>query len=670
MVASSGGLPVLQGRVVAFDVETNGSKPHLGHRIFCWAYKTDAGERGFMRKTPESIEWLRRLFMDKSKVVVMHNMKFELKMLSAEGINVLDLIDSGALCEDTLILSKVLNSVEKSHDLRTCAKRYLGLKTDDKDEIKLWLKPHNTTARVRARGRKLNFTDVPSDVLMKRVLWDVDATLDLYFHLRPRVIHTCPKLYETERQLVYVCADMEMTGVLLDLTRARELQAEAQGMVDRILEDLRFLVGSIDVPRKQKGQEVIEHIDEFNPGSNAQLEAAFRKLGIELKYKTKPKKDKRTGLMKGGGSWAFDEYAMIRYVSDPLVRIIRDSGEDGWRAQKFYDEVNRTIAEHDLSRRELLPPLVLKYREQSKMISTYYSAFIREAVNRYVGPDGREYGILHCKFNQSEAMTGRFSSSEPNLQNIPRILGPRECFVPRKGRLNWHIDFSQVEMRMFVHFAQDKHMAAEIDRDIHLYVATRIYNKPREQVSKEQRKRAKSTGFGILYGSGAETQAETLTKKGLPTSVMEAKSIVAAFHREFPSVKRLTNSLKAELARRGYIENPFGRRYYIPTKFGYKALNYKCQGTPADLIKASMVKIWRWLRQSGLRAKMLMQVHDELVIEACPADSIEVVNGCVSRMENRTDYFVPITVEVEVTKYSWSQKLDPADLGYDFSRAA
>lgn len=654
------------GSVVAFDVETDGTKAHKGHRIFCWAYLTDKGEYGYMRKTPENIAWLKRLFADPTKTIVCHNAKFELTMLLAEGIDVFALLDHGARVEDTLVQSKVINSTEQNHDLKLCSKRHLGRNTDDKDEIVLWLKQRNTKKLVRERGRKLNFIDVPDDIVKRRVLWDVESTLGLYLFFRPRIAQTCQQLYETERRLIYVCLDMETHGVRVDITRARELKAEALHHLKRISDELQDVL-PIEVERERKGEKIIEVVDDFfNPNSVAQLAGAFRKLGIELKYKTKPKRNKKTGQMKGGGNWSFDEYAMIRYVSKPLVSIIRDSGEEGWPGDRFYAEVHKAVAEHKLDKSELLPPLVLKYRELSKMVSTYYDALIEDCVDVEIAPNGREYGILHCKFNQSEAMTGRFSSSEPNLQNMPRILGPRECFVTRRGRHNWHLDYSQVEMRMFAHFAKDEDMAKAIDDDIHLYIATRIYKKPRDQVTKEQRKRAKGTGFGILYGSGAETQAETLTQKGLPTTKLEAAVTVAAVHREFPSIRRLTNELKVRLIRDGYIANPFGRRYYIPTKFGYKALNYLCQGTPADLMKAAMVKIWDWLRAKGYwpRVKITMTIHDELTIECPPALAEEVIPHIIAMMEDRTSYFVPVTVDAEVVTKQWSKKLDPEEAGF------
>ena len=293
------------------------------------------------------------------------------------------------------------------------------------------------------------------------------------------------------------------------------------------------------------------------------------------------------------------------------------------------------------------------------MISTYYSHLIDDCVDVKVTPTGREIGVLHCKFNPSEAMTGRFSVSQPSLQNWPRLLGPRQCVIVRKGRRNWHSDYQQVEMKMFVHFAKDKIMAKAISEDIHLTVAAKIYELPKKKVSSEQRKRAKGTNFGIIYGAGAKKIAETLTRKGLPTSEFEGKTLVAGYHRQFPSVRKTTQSLSISLHRYGYITNPFGRRYHIPSSLGYKSLNYMCQGTSADLMKAAMVKIWLWLRKHKLRSKMIMTIHDEIVLEVVRAEEKLVVPKMKELMEDLRSFFVPITVDFKVVSKRWSQKEKP-----------
>src|SRR5690606_38904410 len=479
----------LKGRVIALDIETTGLDAFHGDRAFCWGHFSSKGEYGYMRVTPENLAWLQSLFDDPSLTLVFHNAKFDLEMLYwSHGI---DIFNSKAKVECTLILHKVLFSTALSHSLEYIGPKYTGRSEVDKVEITQWLKERNTKRLIRERGgKKLGFDDAPDDLVRRRVLWDVETTILLYGFLRPKVSNVCPDLYETERQLMYVCVDMECRGVVVDLTKARELKEKALGELKRIKRMLNEMVLPLAYVKDRKDRKTGEKVpteivieDDFNPNSPDQLPAAFRKLGIELKYKSKPKKkkNKKTGRveMMGGGNWSFDEYSMVRYVSKQLAAVIRESGEDGWPAHKFIDEVIRIVKAEKLKERELLPPLVLQYRQLSKMVSTYYDTFLEKAVDRWTAPSGREYGVLHCRFNQSAADTGRFSSSDPNLQNQPRLLGPRECFVPRRGRWNWHLDYSQVEMRFFCHFAEDKGMAKAIDDDVHLYVATKIYKKPK-----------------------------------------------------------------------------------------------------------------------------------------------------------------------------------------------
>jgi hypothetical protein len=156
------------------------------------------------------------------------------------------------------------------------------------------------------------------------------------------------------------------------------LRAQSRVGIIRVQRDLNELVCPLDIRRKKKDKFIDEVIECFNAGSPIQKVAAFQKLGFKLKYKTKPKKDKNTGKLKGGGNWSFDEYAMVRYVSKPLAAIIRDSGEEGWSLERFYNAVLGVIDKHCLDRRELLPPLMLKMGELSKMVTTYYDHLIND----------------------------------------------------------------------------------------------------------------------------------------------------------------------------------------------------------------------------------------------------------------------------------------------------
>jgi DNA polymerase I-like protein with 3'-5' exonuclease and polymerase domains len=658
-----------------------------------------------MRKSPKALAWVKRLFADPTKKIVFQNAKFDLKMFTFEGV---DIFGMKAEAHCTLILAKMFNGMMNSYKLIDLGRRFLNRSTREKTEITDWIKA-NTRMFQKLYGRKPGFDDAPVELVKQRAIWDVQTTLMLYYWFKPRVNQSCPELYETERQLMFVVVDMENTGIAVDITRAKLLRAKARAAAKAIQREIDRLICPltirsvhclgrftdkhgknkkckrkvVGVVLKADGDKTPHHcpkcggikfevheevLETLNTNSAAiQVPAAFEKMGYELKFKTKPKKGKKGGKSTGGGRWCFDEYAMLRYVSPKLAKVIRESGEEGWPYEKWHDSLMAEWNSFDLPDRDLLPPLILKLNELTKLCSTYYDHLIEQCVDVRREPNGREVGVLHAKFNQSEAMTGRFSSSSPNMQNMPRILGPRECFIPRRGRHNWHIDYEQVEMKFFVHFAEDKFMAKAIEGDIHLAVAAQIYDVRIELVTKEQRKRAKGVNFGIIYGSGPATMAEAMTKKGLITSVSEAATIVANYHRKFPSVRRATTKFKIELNRNGFVRNPFGRRYHIDKKKGYKSLNYMCQGTSADLMKAAMVRVWKWLREEGYKTRLILQVHDELGFEVPPSEAEEVIPKLMALMEDRTSFFIPITVDAEVVTERWSKKYKPQEAGYQWN---
>ena len=659
--------PAIDGRYISLDIETDGLNPYRGHRAFCFAWSTEQGEFGWTYKTRAALKWLKSLTERKDKEFVFHNGKFDIKMLGFDGI---EFPRERTHC--TLILSKLVNSLLPSHDLRSLAIRFAGADPFDKDTIEQWV----AEEKRRTRRTDITFKDAPRELVSSRNLWDAQQTTKLFALFKRQVDATCPELYRTEQRLMFECIDIENYGVMVDLTKVKQLRAKSIEGITKLQANLNRLVCPLTIvkqkTRRRKGvkyKEAIEiKLDSFNANSPIEMEAAFNAAGIELRFKTKPKKN-RQGEMRGGGRWSFDEYAMIQYVSPPLQSVIRRSGEEGWLFGKFYHEVKKAIRENKLSEFEMLPPFILKLRELQKMVSTYYDNLIADAVDVQIEPNGREVGIIHCKFNQAEAKTGRFSSSEPNLQNMPRLLGPRQCFVPRRGRVNWHFDYSQVEMKFFGHFAKDPKMAQAIKDDIHRHTASVINKIPKDQVTSEQRKRAKKVNFGPLYGSGADTLAEALTKDGFPTQGYEARKWLIAYHAEFPSVRRTTNGFKADLSRKGYVENPFGRRYHIPVKFAYKALNYMCQGTSADLMKRAMVDICHWLRENGLKSRLILTVHDELVIEMPRSEQRIVVSAVIRLMEELRRFYLPIEVDAEVVTKRWSEKVEPKDVGIDWDEA-
>lgn len=581
-------------------------------------------------------------------------------MMLVEGV---DIFRAKAQLHCTLILSRLVN-VQGDHDLGSLAMRYLGRTDEEKTAVDDWLKM-NKRWFIKENGREPNFQDVPIEIVKARCMYDSETTLLLYHRLKPIVDRTCPELYQTERDIMLVTVDMESRGHLIDLDMTNKLRAECSRFSRILKTKMQQIVGPIKAIYKKKGQEYEFEIpaNEINPKSPKHMVGIFNKLGIELKYKTEPKKKGKTGQKTGGGNWSFNEASMMKYIDPRLSEIARDSSEEGWRPGKFYAGLLATTAEQELTRGAMVPLMVLKINELEKLVNTYYDYILENVVDIHLDPRGMNVGTLHCRLNPMGADSGRYSSSEPNLQNIPRILGPRECFIPRFGYFHLHPDYDQVEMKIFVHLSEDEGMRAAVEKDIHMYAATKVYQLPEEQITKEKRKRAKSIGFGILYGARPKRIGITMSEKGLPTTATEAMVLFGAYHREFPSIRRVTQEFELKLAADGFCANAFGRRYHMSKKVAYKMLNYMCQGTSADIMKIALVVVWKWLRANNLRSRLILTIHDEIVIECPIVEASYVASNLKELMEFRDEFFVPITVSVDVVKRRWSIKQSVEEAG-------
>jgi DNA polymerase-1 len=294
---------------------------------------------------------------------------------------------------------------------------------------------------------------------------------------------------------------------------------------------------------------------------------------------------------------------------------------------------------------------LLEYRELQKLRSTYVDT-LPTKVNRHTGR-------IHTSFNQVGAATGRLSSVEPNLQNIPvrtpRGEAIRRGFVPAPGWKFVVADYSQIELRLMAHLSEDDAFlsAFQAGDDIHLQTAAIIFGVPVAEVTPEMRARAKTINFATIYGQGAFALS-----RSLGISQEDAKAFIAEYFRRFAGVRAFLDRQVALARERGYVETLFGRRRYIPEvrdrnfnmrAFGERqAQNAPLQGSAADLIKLAMVRLHRALRADGFGARLLLQVHDELVLEA-PLEEVERVSELVRRyMEGAAQLKVPLLVEVGV----------------------
>ena len=293
---------------------------------------------------------------------------------------------------------------------------------------------------------------------------------------------------------------------------------------------------------------------------------------------------------------------------------------------------------------------ILESRELKKLVTTYIAA-----LPGYIDADGK----IHTTYNQTVTATGRLSSSNPNLQNLPirseRGRFIREAVIPDDGCLFLSADYSQIELRLMAHFSQDEHMLAAFrsGQDIHAATAARIYGLPIEQITKDQRRKAKTANFGIIYGISAFGLAQQLD-----CSRTEAKQLIDDYFAAFPRVISYIESQRELARQRGYAETLFGRKRYLPDIHSQNAtvrsfaernaVNAPIQGTAADIIKMAMVSIHRRLKEEGLKAQMIMQVHDELNFNV-PVNEVDRVREIVvNEMQNAVHLSIPLIAECGV----------------------
>lgn len=298
--------------------------------------------------------------------------------------------------------------------------------------------------------------------------------------------------------------------------------------------------------------------------------------------------------------------------------------------------------------------MILDYRQLTKLNSTY-----ADGLAAYIGPDQR----IHGTFNQTITATGRISSTEPNLQNIPvRVeLGReiRKVFVPKEGCVFVDADYSQIELRVLAHMSGDQRLinAYRQAEDIHAITASQVFHVPLEQVTSLQRRNAKAVNFGIVYGISSFGLSE-----GLSITRKEASEYISKYFETYPEVKAFLDGLVTEAKEQGYAVSMFGRRRPIPElkssnfmqrSFGERvAMNSPIQGTAADIIKIAMVRVDRALKKQGLKSRIVLQVHDELLIEAYQDELDQVKMLLVEEMKHAADLEVPLEVDANVGS-SW-----------------
>ena len=419
---------------------------------------------------------------------------------------------------------------------------------------------------------------------------DAGRLADLFARMKAEITaRDEDRLYnDIEFPLAQVLADMTRTGVLVDRQGIEQFGEKLRQELAQVLDRIHMETGS----------------DSFNPNSPKQLgEMLFDTMGLPHGKKTQR-------------GWSTDAETLESLRDYPLV-------ED-----------------------------VLEYRAYQKLNSTYV-----EGLLKVIGEDGR----IHSTFNQTEARTGRLSSDNPNLQNIPirTELGSqlRAYFIAKPGCVLVDADYSQIELRILAHITGDEHMQQAFlnGEDIHRSTAAKIYGIPQSEVTPRLRSSAKAINFGIMYGKGAYSLS-----KDIGVTVKEADAFLKNYLDAFPKVSGYMDKTIADAKKRGYVSTLFGRRRALPelasSNFNVRssgermARNTPIQGTAADVIKLAMVRVWKRLRAEKLDSRLILTVHDELIVEAPEAEAEYAARILREEMEGCVAYAVPLSTDVHAGK--------------------
>ncbi len=438
------------------------------------------------------------------------------------------------------------------------------------------------------------------------------------------------EFYETEGDYVNACAVMEALSVKL----SAEVNENNQG---NLLKDIELPLARVLASMEREGFSVdkdglVAYGDKIGASLEESLRAVYDMAGCEFNLNS-PKQ-----------------------LSDVLFSEDKLNLPHGKKTKSGYS-TNADVLE-SLRDKHPIVNEILKYRALQKLKSTYCEGLLKVIDN-----DGR----IHSTLNQTETRTGRISSAEPNLQNIPvrTELGRelRRFFNAKDGYVLVDADYSQIELRVLAALAKDENMinAFISGADIHSITASQVLGVPLQEVTPNDRRKAKAVNFGIVYGIGAFSLSQDIG-----TSVVEADRYIKGYLANYSGVAAFMENSKSSAKEKGYAETYFGRRRYLPELqesnairrgFGERvAMNMPIQGTAADIIKIAMIRVYERLKEEFPKARLIMQVHDELIIEAPEAEAEQVAQLLKETMESACDLSVPLTVEVACGKTWYDTK--------------
>ncbi len=505
------------------------------------------------------------------------NIKYDLIVLEREGASI------KGLAFDTMLASYILDPTRRGHSLDDLAELYLEHKTIPIKDL------------IGVGKSQIQFSEVTIEDATNYSCEDADVTYRVAEILRPRVSQEgLSDLYEKlEMPLIRVLAEMEMTGVKVDVDYLAVLSTEFSAQLELLETQIYEIAG-----------------EKFNINSTQQLgEILFTKLGLKATKKTK------TGL-------------------STALNVLEE-----------------LASEHELPRK------ILDYRSIFKLKSTYV-----DSLTNLVNPST---GRIHTSYNQAVAATGRLSSSDPNLQNIPIRSAEgrkiRRAFIADEGKVFVAADYSQIELRVMAHLSGDARLreAFELGEDIHAITAASIFDCAPALVTPEMRRKAKEINFGIIYGMGPFKLASQIG-----VGLKMAKQYLEEYYQTYSGVKRYMEEVPEKAASTGFVTTVLGRRRPMPDlKSSNKvlqqaarrvAINTTIQGSAADLIKMAMIRVNDAIKKSGAPCKMILQVHDELVLETDEKNVEETSIMLKTEMENAYKLSVPLLVDVSSGK-NWEQ---------------
>jgi DNA polymerase-1 len=583
---------VASAPLLSFDVETTSTDAMQAQLVglgLAWG-KGEAAYLPLAHADVTPLAWemvrdrLQKAFADPAVAKVAHNAKYDLTVLRRYGLDVLGVLD------DTLIMAWLLDSASRSLGLKALAADLLGWQMTEITDL------------IGTGRKQISMEQVAAALAGAYCGADVDATIHLYEVLAPKLEAAgLWKLYtEIERPLLPVLTDMEMAGVLLDLPFLKEMSSTLGKRVLELETELHQVVGR-----------------PFNIRSTQQLSQI---LFEELRFPTR-------GLKKT----ASGHYSTAADVLDGLALL----------GEELSSEQRRAI------------DLILEHRQLEKLRGTYV-----DSLPALVNP---ETGRVHTSFSQTGAVTGRLSSSNPNLQNIPirTEIGReiRRAIIAPPGWSLISADYSQVELRILADVADEELLieAFLADQDIHAVTGARLFNVPLEQVTRAQRGLGKTINFATIYGVsafGLSSRTE-LTPE-------QARQFLEQYFRTYPRIREYIEVTLTQAREHGYVETLLGRKRFFPElknpSLPYnqrqaverQAINAPIQGTAADIMKIAMISLHGRLQAGGYQARLLLQVHDELVLE-CPHEEVETITALVRDcMQSAYSLRVPLKVDVEI----------------------